>query len=282
MKNFIIYSFIFIFIVLYLEIGIKVISAGLPYSYARDEKTQMARTMNLPINKFDPLQRTKPHFWFYALFSFYSFDYLLGRLTGEFYDKDDYIILYKSFPERIFFTGRLFSLICGIAVLLIFIFWAKKYFNNFLLIFILYLLVLKDLYFYSVSSVLLADMFFVFLYILSTATIYYSVLFKNKKYFFLSAALIGLTVSARQPGIFLFVPLLYGIITSLQENKIKIFFLCCLTAAFIFSITSPYYVLNFYNSFKGIILQFKNLSDTQEFSRLNIVNARGFSIVSYL
>lgn len=271
-KNLIFYFILIVLLFTYFAIGISQLSKGLPYNYSRDERTIMAWTLNLPMTNFEPFIMRKPHFYHYAAFSFYTLDYLFGRITGQFKDIHDYVILYKSFPTRTFIVGRLFSFLSGFSVLIILILFLKNHFLNKYSLILLILLIIINNEFLSVSTFLYPDMFFGFLYVLSTLLIYKSIVLSSKKYIYLSAIFVGLSLSAKQHGVLLFIPMLYAIYHLKKTIRFKELLLVMGIILFAFIITSPFYFLNLSQSVKDFIFQFSVVSGTGNFLRLNFVN----------
>ena len=95
------------------------ITYGLPAVYNPDEIAIMNRALGLSQTGLDPQNFLYPSLYFYVLFAWEGAWFVLGRLGGLYESLGHFERTFFLDPSALYIAGRLFSVICGVATILV-------------------------------------------------------------------------------------------------------------------------------------------------------------------
>jgi len=258
--------FIFLYSTLFL-LGIKALFHGFPdierfFAEWMDEKLTLTYIMKFGTLNFAPTEIWHPPLYHYLTFIPIAMFYVIGKLTGLFYDKIEFVRFYFSNTHYFFFIGRTMSYIFYWLTAAMIFKIARLFYNRLVshITTLSYLLIPRFIFDFSTTrpeTLLFLNVSVFFYFFLK----YY--LNNKRKYLFIAAFVLGVSTATKYNALYLcsiFVPLLIFQLKNrrLYSKDFKEFLALYTTTAFFiflgFFICDPFFVIKFNKYFYNLMM----------------------------
>ena len=283
------YTYIFsaIYVLLFIS-GIRTLFHGFPdierfFAEWQDERIVMTVIIKFGTLNFAPTQIIHPPLYYYLTFIPIAVFFVIGKLTGFFHDKVDFVRFYFNNTHYFFFIGRIMSYVFYWLTAVIIFKIARLFYTRIIahLTVLSYLLVPHFIFDFSAGRpetllFLGAALFFYFFlrYYLSSQRVFSSAAHPEARraegsqqirHLFLSSFLLGASIATKYNAVyltFLFIFLFFLQVINKTINFRRFMFLCGIACCFIFLgffVCNPFFIIKF-NTYFHNLLEFSNIS----------------------